>query len=314
MKISIVGANSFIARNFLVYLDRVTCGASEDVSLNLYDIHDEQIDGLSNYEKIDFLNKEDVKRINFDVDIIYVFAGKTGTKDGFTNPNLYVNVNEMVLVNLLSEYVTRENRHAKWIFPSSRLVYKGTGFNSDGSLISEPHKAVLLKETDELEAKTLYAANKISCEYYLNMYHNTYDVDYAVLRLCIPFGRLIEGSSYGTLGFMENQLASKGEISLYGTGSVKRTFTHMEDVCECFYKAGVCDNVINDIYNIGGEEFSLYDVASKLAEVRGGTVSFNPWPEMDLKIESGDTVFDGSKLEKAIGKTSYRKLEDEISF
>lgn len=312
MKINIIGANSFIARNFLVYLDNLS--EIGNIETNLYDIHDEQIDGRKNYKKINLLDEDDVKEVDYDVDLFYVFVGKTGTKDGFTNPNLYININERVLVNLLSEYIKNEDRRAKWIFPSSRLVYKGTGVNSDGTPLAEPHSAVKLKEDSELEAKTLYAANKISCEYYLNMFHNVYGINYAILRLCIPYGRLIGGSSYGTLGFMQNQLNSKGEISLYGTGDVRRTFTHMEDVCECFYRAGIEQNVINDIYNIGGEDFSLKDVATKLTSVKGGSIVYNPWPEIDLRIESGDTVFDGSKLEKLIGKNEYRKLEDEIAF
>ena len=56
--------------------------------------------------------------------------------------------------------------------------------------------------------------------------------------------------------------AVKGKnISLYGNGSVRRTFTHIEDVCDNLISGAFSDKCVNDVYNIGGEDMSLWEVA-----------------------------------------------------
>ena len=53
-------------------------------------------DKENNYKKIclDFRN-ELLYDVNFDVDLLYVFSGKTGTKEGFENYKEYININEI---------------------------------------------------------------------------------------------------------------------------------------------------------------------------------------------------------------------------
>ena len=51
MKISIIGANSYIARNFVYYLVKQN---DEKIMLKLYDIQDISYDGYECYTKIDF--------------------------------------------------------------------------------------------------------------------------------------------------------------------------------------------------------------------------------------------------------------------
>lgn len=285
MKITILGANSFIARNMIYELEnRKEQGL--DVEMFLYDFTDTQLDNKTNYTRLNVLDKESVKQINFDVDLIYLFIGKTGTIQGFDDYNTFIDINEKAMLNILSVYVERKSS-AKIIFPSTRLVYKG--------------KNGLLKEDEEKEFKTVYAINKYACEQYLNMYHRMYDVNYAILRICVPYGTMIpNASSYGTAEFMLNK-AKKGEdISLYGDGSVRRTLTHMEDLCNILVECGLSEDVSNDIYNIGGENYSLKEMAEIIAKKYSVGVTYVDWPETALKIESGDTVFDSNKLDSTI--------------
>ncbi len=53
----------------------------------------------------------------------------------------------------------------------------------------------------------------------------------------------------------------------------------------------------NSVYNIGGEDYSLKEVAERIATVRQTTIRFQEWPPVDLMLESGDTVFDSRKLD-----------------
>ncbi len=309
MKISIVGANSYIARSFIYYLRNVR--TEEMPQLCLYDFTPQHVDGEDGYEQINILDPQSVEKIDFTADIIYIFAGKTGTSQGFEDYATYVNVNEMALLNMLTAYRKQSENSTcgKIVFPSSRLVYKGNGWNEDGTLAAAGHLSVPLKEDDPKEAKTVYAANKIACELYLDMYKNMYDVKYAVVRICVPYGTMIPGaSSYGTAEFMLGK-GQKGEaITLYGGGSVRRTLTHMSDLVESLYLAGVCDDVEGGAYNIGGEDYSLKEMAEQIATIYNVPVTDVPWPDAALRIESGDTVFDGSKLAKATGKTQFRQF------
>ena len=112
---------------------------------------------------------------------------------------------------------------------------------------------------------------------------------------------LIEGaSSYGTAEFMISK-ASKGEnISLYGDGSVRRTLTYMEDLCKVMIEGAMSNSCKNDVYNIGGEDYSLKEMAELISNKYEVGVDYIPYPEIALKIESGDTVFDDTKLNQII--------------
>ena len=94
--------------------------------------------------------------------------------------------------------------------------------------------------------------------------------------------------------------SSSENISLYGDGSVRRTLTYIDDLCTTIIKCAFSDRCVNDIYNIGGEDYSLREMAELIALKYGVGISFVPWPELALKIESGDTVFDSEKLDSLL--------------
>lgn len=280
--IAIIGANSFIARNIIYVL-------KNDFNIApsfLCDIGEIQLDGEKNYRQVNILDIESVKNIDFSADLIFVFAGKTGTLIGFDNYASFVDINEKGLLNILNEY-REQNSKAKIIFPSTRLIYKGQNKK--------------LKESDEKEFKTIYAMNKFACEQYLAQYQNLYGIKYCIFRISVPYGTLIPNtSSYGTAEFMLSK-AKKGEaIQLYGDGKIRRTITYMRDLCNILIGGAMSTKCINDVYNIGGEEYCLKDMAELVAKIFHTKVEFLPWPPNALKIESGDTVFDDSKLKEIL--------------
>lgn len=293
-RIAILGANGYISRNLIFVLKR----DYPDYQLDLYGIEDCSVDDHDNYHSVDLTDRNSTRAIDLSCDIIFMFVGRTGSANGFDEYDSFIDINERTLLNLLSEY-RRQNSKARIIFPSTRLVYKG--------------KPGPLKEDSEKEFKTIYAINKYACEQYLEQYHRVYNVQYTILRICIPYGTLIPGaSSYGTAEFMLSK-ATKGEnISLYGDGSVRRTLTYMEDLCKLIIEAAQSEQCANDIFNIGGEDYSLKEMAELIASKYGVAIDYTTWPDVALKIESGDTVFDYGKLEKAIGKSFDMKFVDWV--
>ena len=289
-KIGVIGANGYIGKHIVSYLQRYF-----DVNVDSYDIVAEC--DLPNYHKVDLTDKESIKGLNLDIDYIFMFAGLTGTYNGFNEYQKFISINELGLLNLLDAIKNSEYR-PKVIFPSTRLVYKGV----DKSL----------KEDDLKECKTIYAANKLACEGYLQAYHDSFDIPYTIFRICLPYGNLLSTDySFGTVGFFIRQAKAGKDITLYGGGNIKRTFTHMEDLCYQIIEGSFHHESNGQTYNVGGETLSLHDAAEIIAAKYGTKVTEIPWPERDLRIESSHTYFDDTKIRSLLRNMNpYKKLSD----
>lgn len=288
-KVAIIGANGYIGRH-LAYVLRDKYG----ILPSLYDVYTSC--DYPNCIQVDLCDRSSICKIELDVDYIFDFAGLTGTYVGFDTYEKYVNINELGLLNLLDAIRKTEYR-PKVVFPSTRLVYKGLD------------KA--LKEDDEKDCKTIYAANKIACEGYLKAYHDSFDIPYTIFRICIPYGNLLSNDySYGTIGFFIKQAKAGRDITLYGGGKIKRTFTHMEDLCTQMIEGAFHPDSDGNVYNVGGETLSLYDAAEIISKKYGTNVVAVPWPEKDLRIESNHTYFDDAKIQSLIGPKTYKRLSD----
>lgn len=282
MKAAVIGANGYIGRHISYYL------RLQGHHVSCYDVSGPDC------MIVDLTDRLSIKKIDLDVDTIYMFAGLTGTYAGFDKYEKYVNINEITLLNLL-DAIRLSPFRPRIVFPSSRLVYKGVEY--------------AIKEDDEKETKTIYAVNKLACEGYLYAYSNSFEIPFTIVRICVPFGNLMGNDySFGTLGFMIHLAQTKKEITLYGTGKVRRTFTSMGDLCKQIVNIAASSEGINNVYNIGGVTYSLVDVADVVAQRYGAKISFVDYPTRDFLIESGSTFFDSSKIEGIIGSFKYEDI------
>lgn len=287
MRCAVIGGKGFLGKHLVYYLKK------KGHQVLSYDIVESEEEG---YARIDMTDANSVASMDLDVDYVFMFAGLTGTYAGFDAYEKYVAINEMALLNLL-DAIRKTSFRPKVIFPSTRLVYKGA---------DKP-----LKEEDEKESKTIYAANKIACEGYLQAYRDSFDIPYTVFRICIPYGNLLSNDySFGTVGFFIKQAKAGKDITLYGGGSIKRTFTHMEDLCYQVIEGAFAKGSDGGIYNVGGETLSLKDAAEIIARKYGVKVTAVLWPERDLRIESDHTYFDDTKIQALLGGITYKRLED----
>jgi UDP-glucose 4-epimerase len=238
-------------------------------------------------QRLDLSNAKSLEGLSWDVDRVFMFAGTTGTYASFVRAEDYLRGNELALLNVLS--AIRESRHRpRVIFPSSRLVYSGS---------ERP-----LSEDSPQEARTVYAANKIACERLLQAYSIAHEVPYTIFRICVPYGNTCGADySFGTIGNFINQALNFKCIRLYGDGTSRRTFTHIGDICQALISGGLSEGAENNIFNIPGEDLTLLKAARCIADVFSANIELTPWPEMDLRIESGSTVFDGLRLKALLG-------------
>jgi UDP-glucose 4-epimerase len=291
VKCAVLGANGYIGRHLCFFAERMGWEImAYGHSITPHPSLPKNID----YQSIDIRDPQSVDLIEFKVDLIFHFSGLTGTKISFDKSEEFTRVNEIGLLNVLNKVKGSEIK-PRIIFPSSRLVYKGSVFP--------------LKEEDEKEAKTVYAANKLNCEQFLRTYQMQFGIDYTIFRICVPYGNYLDNSfSFGTVGFFLNQACSGQSIKLYGDGTLKRTFTNISSLSDQILKASLLEETKNEIYNIAGETLSLLEAAESIASKYHGTIEHVPWPEEDLKLESGDTVFDGAKIENLI------QIENQFEF
>lgn len=285
IKIAILGANGYIGQHLAHFLLK-----QNQYKVYLFDIQESSLVDDSVYDQLDLsqsISQEIIGKLK-EVNYIYFFSGLTGTYASVDRSELFINVNEIGLIRVLDLFKEMDVK-PKIIFPSTRLIYKGK-------------KQSLLKESDEKEFKTTYSVNKFACENYLQIYKRLYNLNYTIFRICVPYGNVIGSNlSYGTLGHFINKAKAGQNISIYGDGSLMRTFTHVEDLVAILINAGLNHNFDNDVFNIGSKDhLTLGSVATKIAEIYNVGVDYLDFPQSDLLIESGDTIFDDAKLKSLI--------------
>ena len=293
MKAIVVGSNGYLGQNIIISL------LEKGVQLICHDLHDtsalKERAHLLSYHKLDITDGVAVADVDWNADAVFFLAGLTGTRVSIEKAPLYVKTNELGLAHVLDALV-KQGARPRILFPSTRLVYRGaTG------PIPEDH---------EKEFKTVYALNKFSCEQLLRIFAVNYGIPYTVFRICVPYGNLGNVPfSYGTIGFLMKQAAT-GAILLYGDGNQRRTFTHVGDIAEIMFRCLSAKPTENAVYNMGGEDYSLKQVAEMIATLRQATIRFQEWPALDLRLESGDTVFDSRKLDLLLSyRYQYRFLD-----
>lgn len=289
-KILVIGANGYIGRHVC---QRLKNGA---FPFTAADIHEESLDG----HEYCSLNIQDAARVAEVLDgygKIMLFAGMTGTLNGFQKYREFIELNEIGLLNVLSALSEKGSR-CKVLLPSTRLVYKG-------------EKDRALKEDAEKEFNTVYAATKYAGESYLRMYQKSFGVDYLIVRVCVPYGSSFSSfESYGTISHFVAQ-AKRGRISIFGAGEQKRSLIHVDDLARLLIAAFRSPKTVNDVYNLGGPDvFSVREIAERVGAPFGANVVSTDWTPDQLRVESGDTIFDSSKLLDVLGE-SYAHTFDE---
>lgn len=296
MRILLIGGNGYLGRNLQLVLRQ------SGVDVQCFDLPPRQVaaDMAADceYVPLDITDANAMRRVDWQAEGVIFLAGLTGTRASNEDPVTFTRVNELGLANALMAI-----RHAKAnplvLFPSSRLVYKGA--------------PGLLSEESPKECKTVYAANKANCEALLRIFSEYHGLRYTCFRICVPYGNLgAFAYSYGTVGLLMEQ-AKKGEIVLYGEGEQRRTFTHVGDIANIMLQAFQTETLVNRTYNIGGETHSLAEVAAMIARCSGCEVRTTAWPDVDLKLESGDTVFDDQKLRRDLGYRYRYQLESWLN-
>lgn len=283
MKAAVIGCSGYIGKHLSLFLQQQGWEVYGYGKKPTCDLH------ITGYTHLNIQEKTDFEHFDTNVDYIFYFSGITGTSAAYNSYENYIDVNEKGLLHVLDKVRSAAHK-PRIVFPSSRLVYKGV-------------TDIPLPENAEKEFKTIYALNKWFGEQAVQQYNNYFGIPFSIFRICVPYGNIFTDSySYGTIGFFLSKAKTGEPITLFGEGEPKRTFTHVEDICLQIFHALSKPASVNNILNISGETFSLREVAEQIAGKYKVAVKFKDWPEMDAKLESGDTIFDGTRISQLIQK------------
>lgn len=247
--------------------------------------------------------KEDICTVNMDdltsnIDYIFHLAAMASVPLSIENPIKCNEINVSGTVNLLKSAV--ENNVKKIVFSSSSAVY---GEN----------KNMPLKETEPLMPMSPYAASKASCELYLQAFHESYDLNYTILRYFNVFGsKQDKNSQYAAVipNFISAILEKKQAV-IYGDGEQTRDFVHVSDIVKANIAA--CKSNYNGVVNVAsGEKITinqLYEIIKnslnsdlepiylpeRSGDIKHSLADVSNMKNIDLKIDS--TNFESQLLE-----------------
>ena len=294
MDATVIGCNGYIGRHLCRALQ------AEGHTANGYDLQNRPFVDVANYEQVDLRDATQLDRVRCDVAACFFLAGLTGTVVSFDRYSDFIDTNEKGLLSLL-ELFRRKGATCRLVFPSTRLVYRGA-------------KGEALREDAPLECRTVYAQNKLAGENYLQMYAACFGVDYTIIRICVPYGSADASMmSYGTIGHFLKSAAEKREIDVFGDGSQRRSLIHIVDLCGFLVALAFHPKASRRILNVGGgEDWSIREIAERLARHVGASVRYSPWNALFARVESGDTVFDSAAAEALLGRGYAHTFEEWI--
>jgi UDP-glucose 4-epimerase len=158
--------------------------------------------------------------------------------------------------------------------------------------------------------------NKAAGEYYHLVYNNVFGVRACSLRLTNVYGprQLIRHNRQGFIGWFIRLAIENGTIQIYGDGSQRRDFVHVDDAADAFLRAGFDDRCNGEVFNVGGDEPIRHrDLSALLVELAGsGRVEYVAWPAEKKAIDIGDFYADSTKFRRLTGWTTTVGLEDGL--
>lgn len=258
-------------------------------------------------------NESDVSAAVKNIDYIFHFAWQTDLKKSMMNPREDLMSDLLGLINLL-EVCKKENPNAKIIFSSTSTVI---GYAEQ----------ISPKENHRENPLSIYEANKLLAEKYLQIYHKNFKTKFCVLRLSNVFGELqkIDNPNRGVLNFMIGR-ALKGEIlTVYGKGDFIRDYCYVQNYVDAFIVAALSENTNGEVYILGtGEGRTMNEVVDKIKKIteamtgKSVVIENIPFPEGENEINKRNFVANFSKFKEATGwypKISFDEgLEKTIGF
>lgn len=235
-------------------------------------------------------------------DVVFNLAGQSGAVQSMEDPFTDLDVNcrgNLVLLDALRA----ENRSAKLVFVSSRLVYGRVGEMP----VTEDHQP---------NPTCIHALHKAAVERYLHVYGCVYGLAWTIARLTNPYGpgQPSERTAYGVVNHMIHRALAGDRILVYGDGCQRRDYIYIDDAVAALLRMGESPASSGRTYNVGsGVGTRLVDMARAIAAMAGGgRLETIDWPLLAERIETGDFVADIGRIHRELSWEPRVSLEEGL--
>ncbi len=250
----------------------------------------------------DIRNSELMDEIVQGQEFIFHLAGKSGAVASLEDRLEDLEVNFEGSVSLL-EACRKRNPSARVLYPGTQLQYgRGAG--------------ATFTEDSPLKPTSPHGSHRALAEKYHLLYHERYGLHTICLRIANPFGprQKALGGQYGIINWFLH-LARKGQqIPIYGDGSQRRCYFHVDDLVEAMLLAAADDDSAGEVYNVAGAHpIPLVEMAQAVIKAVGGGEIFHlPWPEDARQVEPGDILLSIDKISNRLGWRPRLTVEEGL--
>lgn len=232
----ITGGSGFLGRNL----------AKKLKNKNLFIYDKIQPNYKCKFIKGSILNKSKInKKLKaHKIDTIVHLAASLGVSKTEKKPNEVFGINFLGTLNILE--ATKNTKVKRFIFASSSEVY---GDNKKKMI-----------ESLDLKPKSLYGHTKILGENLVKTYSDLLGFDYLIFRFFNICGQG-QREDFVISKFFKD-IKEKKEITVYGSGTQRRSFCHVKDACNAIILT-INKKIKNQIFNIGNnnEPISIKNLA-----------------------------------------------------
>jgi UDP-glucuronate 4-epimerase len=188
------------------------------------------------------------------VEVVLHLGGYAGVTPSLTNPELYFRVNVAGTQQLLS--AARQHGVRRFVFASSSTVY-GCG------------AVAPFREDAPLGAPlSPYGASKQMAETLVAMYHDVFALPTVRLRFFNVYGPRLRPDL--ALAVFVRCVLTGEPLPLYGDGTVRRDFTHVDDVCRAILAAMETPAAVGEAINVGHDKPVEIREVIRLVEAAAG--------------------------------------------
>ena len=261
-KIVVTGGAGFIGSNLVHALTKVDLNNEVVVIDNLSAGRIENIQGLIDNKKIEFIKSSItdlvlLQKIFRGVDFVFHQAAVASVPKSVEDPITTHNVNVTGTLNVL--LAARDNDVKKVVFSSSCAVY---GNPSEEQLP--------LKETTLPHPLSPYAASKLMGEYYCNVFSEVYDLPTVCLRYFNVYGprQDPDGEYAAVIPKFINRIKEDKPLTIYGDGKQTRDFVFVDDVVNANILLAKKEETESKIFNVAsGNDISINDLSESIIEM-----------------------------------------------
>ncbi|MGO9085600.1 MAG: NAD-dependent epimerase/dehydratase family protein [Candidatus Sulfotelmatobacter sp.] len=229
-------------------------------------------------------------------DFDYVYHLAAYAAEGLSHFIKRFNYNNNLIgsVNLINASVNHNVK--RFVFTSSIAVYGAGQSPMSEDMIPVPEDS--------------YGIAKLAVEQELRVSHEMFGLDYVIFRPHNVYGeRQNIGDRYrNVVGIFMNQLLRGEPMTIFGDGTQKRAFTHIDDVAPIIASSGELPGARNQVFNVGADiPHTVNELAEVVAHAMSCTCKVN---HLDARNEVKIAFSDHSKAERVFGtreKTSLRE-------